>query len=318
VFTTNSSTKERATKRQHYIPKFYLKRFCNDRGFFSVYDRDESKHHKKCIPRNYAVKNNFYNATEEELRVIFARDAELFPEINKTINYSDKTALEKRFAYFEGKFSEILQNIDKDYNYLQNETTKVRLSVLMHELSLRTPRYRGTLEYLNSVTYNHLKAILPKQTDTPEVFLKEYMPGEARIQQLERIVSLDGALSRCLLWLDNYDWYVGVNNTDLPFITTDDPIFYLSFGIKDFCFPISNNKAIVLRSNLVSDNSFSLVDANITSNQTINLSISGVVMYNYMNMIGSHRFVFGESDAIRQMLRIFKIMGISLIPERIT
>ena len=50
-----SSGKKSEPVRQHYIPQFYLKRFCNEKGTFSVYDRLQCEHFTNCRPKNFEL-----------------------------------------------------------------------------------------------------------------------------------------------------------------------------------------------------------------------------------------------------------------------
>lgn len=303
------------TKTQHYIPQFYLKRFCNANGTLSVYNKLKCTYRMKCKPENYAAQNYFYNATEDELREILSEYVTLYPDVGNTIDYSDKTLLEKRFAYFEGKISELLRNIDSDSSLLYDESIKIKLAVFMYELSLRTPANLNMNKYMNKVSHEHLEAILPSLFDNPEDYLRDYSPEAARIEQLKGIVSIKSSLAKCLPWLNDYNWVLGINNTDLPFVTTDNPISLLSFGIKDFCFPISSSKAIILRKKHIEDSSFSVHDRNVESDNTINLTLKGIVTYNSYNFAAGYRFVFGDDKAVRLMAISHKVTGTDKIDK---
>ena len=294
---------------QHYIPQFYLSRFCRPDGKFSVYDKLQCKHLKNCRPRNFAAQNHYYNVTEDELREVLAELTTLHPELTNTIDFTDKTYLEKRFVYYEGAFSEILRDIDNDVSSLQDECTKNKLAVLMYELYVRTPSYRNEQNYIHSVTHEHLANSFAVPCDNSEKCFEDYSPKAARIKQLKNIVSIEASLKNCLPWLDDYEWILGINNTDLPFITTDNPTHQLVIGIKDFCFPINGSKAIILRKKGVEDNSFSVHDKSIEDDNIIYLTVCGVMIYNILNLVGGYRFIFGDDRAIRIVANAHKTTG---------
>jgi hypothetical protein len=94
----------------------------------------------------------------------------------------------------------------------------------------------------------------------------------------------------------------------LPFITSDNPALNILLDIKDFCFPISGKKAIIMRKKDVPDNSFSQCDKN-AEGVEINLSLVTAGIYNLFTLCSADRFLFGQELVIHRVALLYKFLG---------
>jgi len=85
------------TKRQHYLPQFYLRNFTNDQGKVWCYDRFKERIYA-CNPRDIACENYLYETRWEDAN----------PKLGEFVLPNQ---MEKKFAEKEGEYSKLLQKI---------------------------------------------------------------------------------------------------------------------------------------------------------------------------------------------------------------
>lgn len=85
------------TKKQHYIPQFYLNNFTNDSGKLWVYDRLKEKIYA-CSSRDIACENYLYETCWENAN----------PKLGKFVLPNQ---IENKFAVKESRYSKLLQKI---------------------------------------------------------------------------------------------------------------------------------------------------------------------------------------------------------------
>ena len=65
--------------------------------------------------------------------------------------------------------------------------------------------------------------------------------------QLENSLSLGSILQTMKMLVENYDWYIGYNDTELDFIISDNPAQMIWCHFNDICIPVSKHKSVVMR-----------------------------------------------------------------------
>ena len=135
-------------KRQHFLPIFYLKNFC-EKGIFWVYDRNKNEYRKQ-TPKNTGILKKYYNFKESnskecygiENKVLSDIETETKPIIDKIhnkkmISLHEKIILtifisflrfrvpcfEKEHNYIIDKFLKTYYKIDfsRPFIYIKNE-----------------------------------------------------------------------------------------------------------------------------------------------------------------------------------------------------
>lgn len=89
------------TRKQHFIPVFYLKNFCNNDGLLTVYNCKTGKYYRK-KPDNICYDEYLYE-TEWEHEIEIGED-----ESKKFVLFNE---IEKHFAERERVFSKTLKKI---------------------------------------------------------------------------------------------------------------------------------------------------------------------------------------------------------------
>src|SRR5260370_31640805 len=94
----------KTSKRHHYLPQFYLRRFTADDGFLCLFDR-EIKEFRKQQPVNTALEKDFYTVTDGDG------------------TKSDR--LELMFSGLEGVASNVIERLDSRSTGWTNEEERV-------------------------------------------------------------------------------------------------------------------------------------------------------------------------------------------------
>lgn len=112
-------------KRNHYLPQFYLKNFCNN-GKLWVYDR-ENKQYRNQTPVNTAVQSHYYSFEDEK---------------------GDKnTDIEKGLSKIEGETGPIISKLNNREQITDKE--KGILSVFIAFLMNRVPDFEKSVNVVN-------------------------------------------------------------------------------------------------------------------------------------------------------------------------
>lgn len=120
------------TKKQHYLPQFYLKNFVGDKGKIWTYDRSKEKIYA-CNPRDIACENYLYETRWENAN----------SELGEFVLPNH---IEKQFAEQEGKYSKLLKriveictNAENEKALICNREEKEILASFVSNMVLRNP-----------------------------------------------------------------------------------------------------------------------------------------------------------------------------------
>lgn len=189
------------TKKQHYIPRSYLRSFSENKQC-QLYDKSTNK--------------SFYASVEK----IFAQ--RYFYDIDKKplLEYKniDEQVVEKILGNTVDSFwNNIVQNIDKNYGWFLSKYSNHYLSVykcLAIQL-IRTPQAKQRLRESYSKVY---KENIDKELENI-ILMKEIFQilDDSKLQSLLLEILLNEYGHMC----------VGINNTDIQFISSDNPIIII-------------------------------------------------------------------------------------------
>lgn len=189
---------EEKTKRQHYVPRFYLQAFSYDTEepyYLHCYDKPEDKVFSSSI-MNIAQSKYFYDLTDEQY-------------------------LEKKFAELEKIFLNVHEKLidTTDVTSLTMEERNAMALFLSHQ-HIRTRKFRDivkqasehTLEIVNDDEGSE-EARQAVEAGTTEEGAKEW---QAQL--------MSNALTGFADILNQMDWFLFVNKTEYPLWTSDHPI----------------------------------------------------------------------------------------------
>lgn len=158
-------------KRQHYIPRFYMNLYSNQKGKINTF----MKKRRVCLENqnviNMGVEGYFYDLTDEEIEELknLKFDGIFENTLNVDLRNIDKQSIEKYFAKEEGKVSLVLNELlDKikslsDEELLSSELqefidekSKKTIAEFMTIQTIRVPSViQGNKEILDAIGFEH-------------------------------------------------------------------------------------------------------------------------------------------------------------------
>lgn len=296
-------------RRQHYVPRMYLKRFGygkKDDEYITVLKLDNGTvlDNRKVV--NFAVANFFYDIDKEQLREILKEDLTVFPELCDSEKLSDEQFTEHALSREESAVSKMLNELQEDLSKINESSNRSLMIIFLHSLAYRTKQFRDQMDAINNKTKEVLTSMCDNMGLDEEIKRKtlEANCSTGTNTQLYQILGIKPVLKTMQMLQNNYDWYEAVNNTDLDFVISDNPAQAVRLGFNDICFPISCNKAIIFR---IKDKTAPLISKDMPVNGVINLSLNSVIAYNSMQLAEGQNFLFGTSNAIKCMKKMWEV-----------
>lgn len=200
------------TKKQHYVPQFYLKRFTQDGKRIHVFDKVANKSFLAGI-KDVAYENYFYDVPKAD-----------------TVDGEKYQPEERALSVLEGKFNSITDvalKFAKDGQPVPTVKQLQDMALFTAIQLVRTPQYRDNLvACMELMGASCMKTVLqmaaPEIASQVRVELKnkeDYAPAlHAQFMWNSEFVSKVAAT------LCTHIWVVGVNRTNTPLFTSDSPV----------------------------------------------------------------------------------------------
>lgn len=311
------------TKKQHYVPQFYLRYFSLDQGTIFVYDKYKERDFKTNIGK-VAQERYFYKLPITE-------------NLKKDLEEDDKDRkylVEKALSHFDGFHSGVLW---KFFSNLKSAETlslsgfpriiltdqqKYDLSSFAIIQDLRTKKTREELAQMNYMLTESIYEFIgeKKFSDFDMNKLKIEMPeGFDTIRQLELLFNKDhvNGVSRVLTF--NKVWILGVNRTERPLIISDHPIIQKSHDPKssssggwispymEIVIPLSPKYIlIIICPLLLRKKEFEFGAEFLLDSMTTELTGDQVDYYNSLQCCNAYRFLYSERPDWEAVKRIIK------------
>ncbi len=259
--------KKKKTKKQHYVPRFYLSNWANEKGQIWVFDKSLKRSFQANI-KDVASSNYFYDIPKEVLESVsddqkeiisFLADKQIFEEMLSKIEEINSKIISKILSKTE-KIMIFPMNVSTD-NYLKiSPQDKKELSFFLAIQYLRTKEARIQIEQLYTGT---ITALMQKTNYAPEIDFSKY--DIALNQEYLQLFHLDilfstDTIEKIATLLENYHWQILINQTKNTFYTSDSPVVYYpnvkrknpfksygfaSYGISVY-FPLSPKYALLI------------------------------------------------------------------------
>lgn len=260
-------------RRQHYVPRMYLKRFGYGNigdEYISVLKLDNGTVLDNRKVENFAVANYFYDADKEQIAEILKEDLKVFPELCDNENLSDGQFTEHALAREESAISKMLNELQEDLSRIHLSSNRNLMVIFLHSLAYRTKQFRDQMDAINNKTEKWLNSMcdnlgLDEETKKKTI---ETNCSTGKNTQLYQILGIKPVLETMQILQYNYEWYEAVNNTELDFVISDNPAQTVRNGFNDICIPVSSNKAIIFR---IKDKTAPLISKDLPENGVINL-----------------------------------------------
>jgi hypothetical protein len=283
------------TKRQHVVPRCYLKRFCKDGEGFFAFDKGSRKSFPANV-MNVAQQRFFYDIPGDLLA-----KACLGPDI-------DSQFVEKAFAQMEGVVNPLITEIIETADRRGVITPQQRVSLAPYVIiqSLRTGLMRDLILETNEKQMQAMADAIVRKNfpDVPEDHYPriEYNRDLLPIVQAQRIFDEDHVVEMAVL-INRHIWFIGINDTPQPYYTSDHPVVkkanvhrpgrsfngWRSPGIE-ISFPLSSHHLLVM----VERNHFRHLGW--LDGKARRMDASGVKHFNEQQVLKCYRQVFCETD----------------------
>lgn len=270
------------TKKEHYVPRCYLKNFILENDKIKVFDKFKMQIREQRI-MEIAMENYFYDINFEELlqKVESDESEKIKSDLKNIVGTQDwedvKKLLDEKhiekdfFSHLEEIYSRLLHIfISKSYDgnkwVMENcsicsETEKVFMALFVAIQVIRTKSFRTMLgdtiaKFYQTFAYKsqmNSENALPK-----EAFEVEANSDFVKLQHSNMILDEEMAMEMAET-LCNHIWIIYVNKTDYPFYTSDNPVAtiphkfdkYMSYGGfasegVEIVFPISSKLLLAM------------------------------------------------------------------------
>lgn len=177
--------------------------------------------------------------------------------------------------------------------------------IFIRTLAIRTSGYRAGLEKITTQTTNWLKNLGVKKCANYNLDID---PTElAKIEQLKYLISLPSLFKKSISFFNNYNIYIGINNTDLGFIISNEPFLHFELGFNDICFPINPHLAIIMQVKDV-DDEFLVCHSKPNKQNIIELSIHDIIKYNIFQNHLMSKYLFGNKTDLENTIKIISLL----------
>lgn len=296
-------------KNQHFVPQFYLRGFaCENRQIF-VFDKFRRKSFKTNI-ENVACEKYFYD----------------LPNTDDGRDGIDDQVVEKGLSFLESEFSKSL-----DFLLLQVKRKRRRrdlfsvdhkrnLALFLTIQFLRTREHRNQIMELTEKMGTALLEKFPNEDygDYHVEVNQDWLPiFQASFMFDPEVLK---TFSEALL---NHIWFVGVNDTDDPFFTSDHPFVkrahitdpYKSFsGIAsqgiELAFPLCPKFILILCERTA------FKDLEKYENRIIPLTTDNITYYNSLQVVRSYRQIFSSNNDFKLVKEMFETHADAFSPDR--
>lgn len=282
-------------KNEHYVPRFYLRRFANNDKIYA-YDLEKDNLFQTninkigCNNYFYDVDSNVLKESLSEYKDIYKIPDDIFEKECEDIQF-----IEKALSRLEDKFSVLLKKFEMDYSIINDEEFLRTFFLFMHNQSIRTKGFRNGLENIASQTKTWLEKLNIKNVNYPiELEAKDI----AKLNQIKELLSLSSVYKKALSFFDAYNIYIGVNNTDIDFIISDNPMSYFLVGFNDICFPVNSKLSIIMQVKEVKDE-FKICCIKPDKSKMIHLTKKEVIKYNVLQQYSNSKFLLGSEQALK-------------------
>jgi len=205
------------TKNQHYVPQFYLKLFTNSRDQLYVFDKFNRRSYLTHV-RNAASEGYFYefphSGQSSSQNARSDADFEItFKGLDETINpHIVEVTLSELEGGYAKVFTGLLETIEKRGQMDQEQ--RIALAHFITIQLLRTPETRRTIAEL-------VEKGIPEALgfDKTIEFNPRHMPIEHALHMFNPATQ-----RRMMEVLVSHIWMIGINETDLPLYTSDEPV----------------------------------------------------------------------------------------------
>ena len=285
-------------RNQHTVPQAYLKRFTNNASQLYVFDKHTKTAFGPTHMRNVGAERDYYNV----------------PPPSEITGF-DPQIVDKILQASESKFGTLLDEIIESLRTRITAKQKVQLAFHLALQILRTREFRaGYIEFSKIFLKDVSEAYLKSQDIEADVEVSIEFDAVAHGQMMlgsPLLAQLTSFLSGCI-------WIFGINETEQPLYTSDNPIVknnhlpsklragngWLSPGIE-ITFPITTNIILNMHNRkLYEVSNFTKKLADDLDGNLVKLERENIIYYNSLQVMSSYRQIYSKSQDFELAERI--------------
>jgi hypothetical protein len=304
-------------KKQHFVPRFYLQQFVNKSNRIHVYDKFRQASYCSNI-EDVGTHNYFYNLSLETV----AKHRALIEEKLRDENFSkqakdeiiaqvsDVQMVEKYLSKLEDRFARILKDVlaglEQRGRFKREHRHDIALMVALQ--FLRTKKRREGMIELERKMEEKVMEIVGRMNEvngtnfTASDLGVEFDINEATTRHNMFLFDAE-YLEEIATIFNKHIWSIGVNWTNYPLYTSDNPVATKAHKTDDWrsntgiaspgieiAFPL-NSKFVIM---MCDRNYFH--DFEYRDNKLSNLTKDNVVHYNSLQVLSSYRHVYSRDN----------------------
>lgn len=271
--------KQKRTSREHYVPQCYLRYFADSKEALFAFDKE-----KRC----------WFSAKVRDLAV--ERDFNEFKETLAPLDPKFEQYFERRFSQIESELSKHIKNIQM-LSALANPDAEVVTGHMRANLAqfvalqfLRTKEFR---EFSRQVLDQLGKTALKHASDSKST---DFRLSEDSLKS-QHLRSLARVITDCTNTLFNMPVCLAVNDTRLPYWTSDNPVVKLIQQLANEPFEFTTIAMPLTPSIQVQFLSPTLHPKNLSLNSRLRfVSEEEVVKFNELQLATSYRMLFSSTS----------------------
>ena len=225
------------TKKEHYVPQVYLRRFCVSAEKVNVYDKVNNEIRLNQPLLNVASERYFYDidliAYNEELK---ARGEPTLDESFPGFEKIDPQYIEHMFGRgiegaYEQKIGHIIDSLlEKSDWYLKNcfaitQEDKMFFALWAAHQFVRTKSFRETVSKIHQATAQAITTFTNQNVPEDEKIVVSVRTDKTAKQALHANMIMDTeTITHFAEIMFLHSWIIAVNKSACPFVTSDNPI----------------------------------------------------------------------------------------------
>jgi hypothetical protein len=201
-------------KRHHYIPKSYLKFFCDEAGQVRVYRKDDPGKVIQLSPDNVGFHKYYYSQPRPD-------------------GWKDHNALEDCFSSMEDKWPGIVERLHR------RENVNDSLEEIFQFMALQRARVPASRDVTERIHAEGVMAVARrldaegKLSPKPEGLEDILDHVEVSINPHQSIHAMVAVMQATGQVFNQVGFYATHNKTDVPFLTSDNPVIWLDPSVQD-------------------------------------------------------------------------------------
>lgn len=303
-------------KKQHYVPKFYLRNFSNNEKINVLDKRDVSRHGASI--NDVAQEKYFYAVPTEDGSTVETLTA--IENYLEGIDDKSGKAISNLLRNLEASRIISLDGLPK---YVLSEDEKVDLAIFMIFQNLRTREFREQLAQMDyQLSRSILDLVIQSEGEAEQVgqYDVDLTPEREAHNQIEMLTNRE-FLAQLLAHALNKHWMIGYSVSTKPLITSDHPVTMrghnphpLQKGVAawgapftEITVPLSPKVALLLMCELFFDDSpGGRVSRAITENKVIPIDDENIRYCNHLQVLRSHQYLYSINDEFYEVEELLR------------